>query len=490
MQRSVIFVLAYCLLPTASCLGKEESFDIALLDGARVGTLTTTVTSEKDNKLLRVKAVLDLTLRRFGSPVRLRMEQGSIESPDGTILAVFMKQLPGGGRSLVLDGTVIDDDKLLVKVTGIREFERRVPWKRDVLGLVQQERLFATKKPKPGDKFSFLRYEPTYNSVLTVRVVVKPREAVDVLGKKQTLLRVELTPDELKGSNITVKPHKAVWWLDDSFAVVRKQTEMDGLGTLILVRTAKGKAVAVTSAVSADIGKRSLVPLDRVIARPYDTRSLTYRITVRGEDKPAVLFVQDGHQSIRNVKGDTFELRVNPIRAGTPGKEKPTLEYLASNHYIDHTDPRVKELARRAVGSEKDPWKRALRIERFVKNHLRNDNTTDLAPASRIAKDLRGDCRHHALLTAAMCRAAGLPSRTAIGLLYVHRGSPYLGFHMWAEVLINGQWLGIDSTLGKGGVSATHVKITQHSWHEAQSLTPLLPVSRVTGKLRISVVAD
>src|SRR5262249_23152603 len=157
-------------------------------------------------------------------------------------------------------------------------------------------------------------------------------------------------------------------------------------------------------------------------------------------------------------------------------------------HYLDHEDTRIKEMARYAVGSEKDDWKKAQKIERYVKNHLSNDNSAELVPASQIAKTRRGDCRHHAFLTAALCRAAGLPSRTALGLLYVNRGSPYLGFHTWVEVLIDGRWLGIDSTLGKGGVSATHVKITQHSWHEVQSLTPLLPVSRVTGKLTVEVL--
>jgi hypothetical protein len=61
---------------------------------------------------------------------------------------------------------------------------------------------------------------------------------------------------------------------------------------------------------------------------------------------------------------------------------------------------------------------------------------------------------------------------------------------MWAEVLIDGRWLGIDSTLGKGGVSATHVKVTQHSWHETQSLTPLLPVSGVAGKMKAEVLRE
>jgi transglutaminase-like putative cysteine protease len=237
-----------------------------------------------------------------------------------------------------------------------------------------------------------------------------------------------------------------------------------------------------------DIGNRSLVALDRAIPRPYDTRSALYHVTIQGDEDVESALVSDDHQQVRNVRGRHFELLVQPARPGTKGNAQSTPECLASCHFIDHDDARVRELARRAVGDERDAWKKAQRIERYVKGLVSNDNSAPLVPASQIARVPRGDCRHHAFLTAALCRAEGLPSRTAIGLLYVSRGGPKLGFHTWAEVLIDGQWLGLDSTLGKGGVSAAHVKITDHSWHDTASLTPLLPVSRVLGKLRVKVL--
>jgi transglutaminase-like putative cysteine protease len=464
----------------------EEFHEVALVDGARAGTLHTTVVKHDGNaKQLRVTASLDLSLRRYGSLIRLRMDQGSVETPEGKVLAVFMRQQQVGGKQLSLTGVVIAGDKLHVKVDNGR-LERRIAWSGEVLGVVQQEKLFARKKPKPGDRFSFRRYEPVYNNVLTVRALVKKRETVDVLGTRRNLLRVELIPDKLEAPGQTVKPPRAVWWLDDSFAPVRKQTDLDGLGSLVLVRTTKEKAHQRIPA-APDVGRRSLVGLNRTIPRPYDTRSVLYRVTVRDEDEPASAVIRDAHQEARNVKGNTFELLVHPVKPGSSGTNKAGPEYLASSHYIDRDD-RIKELARKAVGAESDDWKKAVRIERFVKNAMRNNNTAELAPASRVARSLRGDCRHHALLTAALCRAVGLPSRTAIGLLYVYNGGPKLGFHMWTEVHIDGQWLGLDSTLGKGGVSAAHMKITQHSWHEVQSLTPLLPVARVLGKLRVEVL--
>ena len=85
------------------------------------------------------------------------------------------------------------------------------------------------------------------------------------------------------------------------------------------------------------------------------------------------------------------------------------------------------------------------------------DYTEAMAPADHVAKTRSGDCTEYAMLAAAMCRAQGVPSRTAIGLVYVNNllGKPGLAFHMWTEVWIKGRWLPLDATLGKGTTGGT-----------------------------------
>jgi hypothetical protein len=60
---------------------------------------------------------------------------------------------------------------------------------------------------------------------------------------------------------------------------------------------------------------------------------------------------------------------------------------------------------------------------------------------------------------------------------------------MWTEVWVDGQWKSLDATLGLGRVGAAHLKISDQSWHDERTLTPLLPVVRVLGKLSIDVVS-
>ncbi len=460
-----------------------ETRETVLLDGVRIGSLHTAVRTVGPGRL-RATADLDLSYRCYGTAVHVRREYGDEEASDGRVLSLFMKQTQDRGGQLTLTGTV-EGDRLHVVVDGGR-IERRLRWSDDVVGLAAQERLLTERRPKPGDRFSFLRYEPTFNTVVTVRVTVKDPEAVGDDGRK--LLRVELKPDRLEAPGGGVQPPGAVVWLDETFAPVRRETELDGVGRVQLQRVTVKPGAAVPEK-TADIGLRNLVPLDRRIDRPYETRSAVYRVTLRGE--PAGTFARDGHQEVRNVHGDTFELHVHPVPPPHGGQAGPAAaEYLSPNYYVDSGDPRVRELARRAAGGEADAWTRAQRIERWVHGSMQLENGLPLVPASQVARELRGDCRAYALLTAALCRAAGVPSRTAVGLLYVERGGaggPRLGFHMWTEVCVAGRWVGLDGTLGRGGVSACHLKIADHSWYATRSLTPLLPVDRVLGKVAVGV---
>jgi hypothetical protein len=496
--RSAILVLAVALPGYARAAEGpggivEEFWEAAHIDGVKVGFAHTTVQERNSpgGKRLRCCCELDLSFRRQGSLMRLHVEQGSEETSEGRVVGVFMRQGHAGvGPRLELAGEW-EDGKMHVRVDGGR-IERRLPWPTGVIGWYGREHFFQKSNVHPGDRFTFLHYEPTFNCVLTIRAQVRAAERTvpDLRGK--AVLCVNMTADRIEVPGHSIQPPSAVWWLDDAGLPVRKEFDLEGLGTVVLTRVSKEQAQAPAQpGRSVDLGLKSLVLLDRVIPRPYDSRSAVYRITVAGDPEPGKALADDAHQQVRALLGETFELHVHPPQFAEvrPDARPAPGEYLAPCRYIDCNDPRVQAQARRAVGDETDPWAKARRIERWVKQVLRVDQAAPFAPAGQIAADLRGDCRHFALLTAALCRAERVPARTAVGLLYVEKGGrPYLGFHMWTEVWVAGQWLGLDATLGRGGVSAAHLKIADASWHDAESLTPLLPVGRILGKVRVEVL--
>jgi transglutaminase-like putative cysteine protease len=195
---------------------------------------------------------------------------------------------------------------------------------------------------------------------------------------------------------------------------------------------------------------------------------------------------------VKNVRGNTFELHVKASNGSMTGadEKEPGDEFTQSSYFITSADELVKEHAGKAIGKETAPWKKALRIERWVHDHMTVTADEALATADHVARTLKGDCTEFAMLTAAMCRASGVPSRTAIGLIYADvKGQPCFAFHMWTEVWAKGRWIPIDATLGKGYVGATHLKITDHSWHDERTMTPIFPVVRVVGRVNIDILS-
>ena len=251
------------------------------------------------------------------------------------------------------------------------------------------------------------------------------------------------------------------------------------IGKVSLLRTSKVAALAPNGQVP-DLMKRQSIYLKAAVPDMHQRDAIVYRVTFQGDAQPKELVATDGRQAIRNVNGKTFDLVMTARRAPVgEGREKAGPEFLKSNYFINSDDSEVKKLAARAVGRATDPWQKAQKIEGFVREFMRPaDYTEAMAPADHVARTRTGDCTEYAMLAAAMCRAQGVPSRTAIGLVYVNDllGRPGLAFHMWTEVFVNGQWLGLDATLGRGSIGPGHIKITDHSWDGVISFTPLLPV--------------
>ena len=127
---------------------------------------------------------------------------------------------------------------------------------------------------------------------------------------------------------------------------------------------------------------------------------------------------------------------------------------------------------------------RCLRIDVGSKTPV--DFSQNFASAAEVARNLRGDCTEHAVLLAALCRARGIPARAAMGLVYMPRRAAF-GYHMWTEAWIDGAWIPLDATLGRGGIGAAHVKMTHTSLDGASPYEAMLPILQAMGQLKIEI---
>jgi hypothetical protein len=102
------------------------------------------------------------------------------------------------------------------------------------------------------------------------------------------------------------------------------------------------------------------------------------------------------------------------------------------------------------VGSSKDAGESALKLAAWVHNMTEGDLSVGNASASEVIRNHEGDCKAFSVLLAALCRAAGIPARTADGYLYVPEfmgHSNVFGGHQWTQVYLGGKWIDLDATL-------------------------------------------
>jgi hypothetical protein len=440
--------------------------------------------------LIRATRELRLTIKRDGQLAQLRADTGDEETEDGKVVAVFMKHWIGAEQALVMRGVVDPSGKkiqLTVETKSKRAFDN--VWDPKVIGLSAEANILRDKKVGKGDSFSYRIFEPSISSVATIRVNVKDMEEVlPPRGGKKKLLRVESTPDKIADVQL---PSSILWVDPETREPLMTQIDMPDFGLLTMLRSTKEQATGPLGNVP-DLMKQQTIQLGQFIRDDvFNLNSITYQITLKGTTDLSKIVKADDRQTIDKLD-DKKEQKPNEPRKyllTVMGRRSPRIiekegavgdEFIKSNHFVNSDDENVKKLAEKAVGKLTDPWEKAKAIEKWVKANMKAVNYTEaMATADHVAKTLSGDCSEYSMLAAAMCKAEGIPARTALGLVYVRQGEKEaaLAFHMWTEVYVRGQWLGLDATLGRGGVGPGHIKITDHSWHDTLDFKPLLPVT-------------
>jgi hypothetical protein len=77
----------------------------------------------------------------------------------------------------------------------------------------------------------------------------------------------------------------------------------------------------------------------------------------------------------------------------------------------------------------------------------------------------------------ALARAAGIPARTAAGLVY---SDGFFFYHAWPEVYLNG-WVAVDPTFGQFPADAAHLRFT------IGGLARQMELVRLIGRLQLEV---
>jgi len=424
-----------------------------------------------------------LSIARFGQKVNLKITLATTETEQGDLLEFASTMENPPGLPTINRGEVLGGMLHLTSSVGGKQTRTRSAWNAELKSPGYQDRLLRENPLKPGDKRSFKTYDPQFNKEVTISIEAIGHEEASLLkGQARRLLKVAIT------QSIAPQLVQHVF-LDDQQKALKSTTNM--LGTVLTTYAVhKDEALRALSGEEVDLAMATLVKTTR-IERSHQTNRVVYRISIAGED-PAKFIAAGPAQRLTRVDDNTIDLTVTAMQPPPTGEgaSPAAAEFLEPNEYLQSNDALVIKHATAAAGAETDAWQAARQMERWVHTNLRNKNfSTLLASAAEVAKDLSGDCTEHACLLAAMCRARKIPSRVAVGLLYVPRDSSF-GGHMWTEVYINGAWVPLDATMGHGQVAADHIKFSDSSFANrdgSSGLVSFLPIVNVLGKMRIEV---
>lgn len=466
---------------------RRESWDAIFVAGKKVGYIETVVepVKAKDGRdLLRVEVVSQLRFKRLEDTVTLQSRFGTIETQDGSVLKMDLRTLAGPTETRV--SGQVEAGKMNLSVEGGGQSQAAtLDWGDDIRGPYGPEQSMSRNPMKENETRVVKTFLPDLNVIGTTTLQAQKNEAVELGGgAKFDLLRVQSKVTGADGKS--VPGMDATYWVDANGQILKSFT--DFFGGMTTFRTTKEAALAAIRS-PLDLLKASIVPIGQKINRPEATRYSLFKVILQESDA-AEVFSSDARQSVRKDGNGEYLLEVRTL-GPTDGQaltEAVAPEYLQPSAYINSEDPRVEALSRQAVGNLQDPWQKAAAISTWVWKNMKTKNfSVAFANAKDTARDLTGDCTEHSVLTAAMCRAAGIPTRVVIGLVYAaHLGG--FGYHAWNEVHVNGRWVALDPTFGQTDVDALHLKLSESSLAGVSPYAEFLDVAKVFNKLKLEPV--
>lgn len=386
-----------------------------------------------------------IVLRRLGQKVEMNVSYEHLETDDGLLKKITAERLLAGSR--VRTEIEVEEDRVKIKnITGNQVFSREIPASGRLLGPVGIGRLTVEKLKKPGDKVEYRTILAELAQVISGERTLSGEEVVDCGRNKMTAKKVI---DRISQIETTRQV-----WLDGGGNEV-KAVEPSPLGDIV---TCLSSEQEVMEAMAASRGQEQFFQssLIRANVRLPQARGLD-RVVVRLKHSHPELGWPDlasEYQKILENSGEVKVLELDrvPLRSSFDGQlsaeeKKP---YLEANTYIDISDPEIKRIAKEVAGREKNVFQKALKLRDWVSRNLAFDAGFVFAPASEVMKAKKATCAGYAALLAALLRAAGMPSRYLMGVVYANG---IWGGHAWVEGWLEGRWVPLDAALPSPGAA-------------------------------------
>ena len=309
---------------------------------------------------------------------------------------------------------------------------------------------------------SYSIFDPSTLGMRTIKITRNADEIIPVMRKR--VLTRKYCADFLGAKNCA--------WLSKEGEVL-KETGILGLSLEKVSHDQAMEDMPIQGGV--DFTQIASVTANGKITAPDKLSELKIKIEgIRG----LFLIIQGGRQNFHH--GILTITREKLPAPASQNKEIPAVlnQYLQPSPLIQSDNPQLKAQVEKIVKPADLPEQKVKKIVHWVYHNIRKKPVLSVPNALEVLNNKEGDCNEHAVLTAALLRASGIPTQIEAGLVY-QQGRFY--YHAWNIAYI-GSWITADSVFNQFPADVTHIRLVRGEGSEQ------LDLMGVMGKIKLELL--
>jgi hypothetical protein len=401
---------------------------------------------------------VNIQIKRGEVPLEVYIKEGYVETLDGKPLGLEGEQRFAQMNTTVKGRVNQNNEMEVVIKTGDIEQQRTVALGEGVLFVEGLKLKQLQKGLSPGTEIRFKTMESMMLTVIEGISRVKQKTSLDLLGRVVDAWEVE-TRTKISGTEIVTTDY-----IDTGGRLLKSVAEIMGMKMEMLACSEK---YAKSDLDPGDAVDRLLLESPKPLGSLKSLQSVRYHLKPNSDKSFQLPAVTNQVVEPASQKGLVLTVTARSLPAGVklqqtdlPAEAGAALK---PTRYVQSDNSEIRKLAEKAVGDATDAADAVQRIEQFVYDYINEKSlSVGYASAVEVAQSREGDCSEHAVLTAALCQAVGIPARLAIGYVYTDSflgEKKVFGGHAWNQVYLGGDWYGLDATRPKG-YTAGHITQT------------------------------
>jgi hypothetical protein len=358
----------------------------------------------------------------------------------------------------------VTKDKLIL-FTGLPSAQQKseIPLKNIpyISGNIYEAAFTAGMKKNASHSFSI--FDPATGGMRTIKVTREADEVIPIMGKR--ILTQKFCADFMGAKNCA--------WLDKNSEVLKET----GLLGLSMEKVSPEKArEGIATASNVDFAQIASITSNINISKKENLNEI--KIKINGI-RDLSLFLNGERQNFRQGVLTITKEKMSSLTAQKNNSAEVFKQYLQPSPLVQSDHPQIKAQARKIVLPTDNSQQKMRKIINWVYINIEKKPVLSVPNALEVLNNKAGDCNEHAVLTAALFRAAGLPAQIETGLIYLN-GRFY--YHAW-NIAYVGQWITADSVFNQIPADVTHIRLVRGEGGEQLNLLGVM------GKIKLEVIS-